>query len=184
MLKYILVSLLFVATTAEATDRNGQFSVGGNLGFVMEAPWASDGFKDRTKPGLPKTTVLLRYHHDNSYTGGEVSLDYFALGGNDLNSTSALISFFWRFMPNKKLHPILSAGTGYSKNENFFSEGDFSKNMFRLRAGVEYEMTPKMDLTFHLDHYFASHNKFSDISLAVLAPSVGVLFYFERKSVV
>jgi len=184
MLKHIILStiiFIYASSTAQAKNgaiRTGQVSVGGNLGMAIASPWANKAFKDPMDPGV-KGTLIGRYHHDSALTGLELSIDYFRLGGREFEARSAIASFFWRFLPFEKLHPMLSVGVGYSKTENFFSRPGTDQAIFKARAGLEYEIDPRMDLTLHLDHYFVAKDARNDPHANVFAPSIGVLFYID-----
>lgn len=182
MLKHIILStiiLVYASSEAHAQKgsiRTGQFSLGGNLGMAMASPWADKAFKNPMDPGV-KGTLIGRYHHESALTGLELSIDYFRLGGREFEARSAIATFFWRFLPFEKFHPMLSVGAGYAKTENFFSRPGTDQAIFKARAGLEYEIDPRMDLTLHLDHYFVAKDAANDPHANVFAPSVGVLFY-------
>lgn len=176
MLKYLPLFLL-VITSAEARDRNGQGAIGAGAGLAMEAPWASDAFSSAVGPG-PKLSFLGRYHHASSYTGFELTLDYFQMSKTSLASRSLSLSFFTRFLPEGKIHPMFSVGTGISRVQSFFRSGDSDEPFIRLRAGAEIEMTEEFDLALHLDHFTIMKDVSRDPNLNVLAPSVSLIYYF------
>lgn len=178
----LTVAALGGAVVAEARDRTGQFSVGGNLGLATEAPWAHSPFSRAVGPG-PKLSFLGRYHHDNPSSGFELSLDYFKMSQRNFASRSASISYFWRFLFDRPIHPIFSIGVGYSRVNAFFSGGDAAMPFFRTRVGVEWEYNEKLDFTFHLDHFSIFRDLPVDPNAHVLAPSVGVIYYFGEPPI-
>lgn len=172
-----LLLALFAFSPAHAYIRTGQFSVGGSAGLAMEAPWARPAFKDAVGAG-PKASLFGRYHHDSALTGFELALDYFSLSTKDIKSKSATINLFWRLLPFMRFHPIFSIGTGIAKTTNYFTATDGERPIFRLRAGLEWELNRHMDVAFHLDHYSVFKETDTDPNMHVLAPSVGIIVYF------
>jgi OOP family OmpA-OmpF porin len=176
MIKYLLPLLLFVCQ-AEARDRNGQISAGLGAGPAIEAPWASSSFRDAVGIG-PRATAFARYHHESAYSGFELALDYFRLADQRLTSRSLSIMYFWRFMSEAKIHPVLGLGVGFAQVKHFFSTGSMDSALFSLRAGVEYELNPQIDLAFHLDHLTIFKNQPTEPNAHVLAPTVKFIRYF------
>ena len=177
MLLRILPLLLLLVSNAEAHDRNGQISVGGGAGFVVESPWAEKSFRQSVGFG-PKLSAFARFHQETNYLGLELSADYFQMSERSLASRSLSLGFFWRFLPFEKLHPIVSIGTGISKMQSFYSTGNSAQPIVRLRAGAEWELNSRTDLFFHLEHISVVKGHPRDPSLHVLAPSVGLIVYF------
>lgn len=173
------LALVAVSPAASARDHNGQFSVGVGVGPVIEAPWAQDAFKDAVSPG-PRGTLFARSHYQNSYAGWELSLDRLDFGSSSLNSTAAIVSYFYRWDVNAKLHPIFSFGIGHAWNRSYFSQGDYDSAIFKLRAGVEYELSPDWDLALHLDHFTVFKDLPADPNLHGLTPTISIIRYFGK----
>ncbi len=181
-MKLLLIALLLVATPlANATDRKKQFSVGAGAGLAMEAPWAEVAFSRAVGWG-PKASLLARYHDPSSYAGFELSMDYLRFTEKNLSSHSLIMSFFWRFLPYSKLHPLASIGFGASDVNDFFRNGDGTQPIIKSKLGIEWEMTQTMDLAFHLDHFYINKDHFLDPNLHILSPSLTFIYYFSAPA--
>ena len=176
-----VLALTFLALNpaAFARDHNGQFSVGAGAGPVLEAPWARDNFKDAVSPG-PRATLFARSHYESSEAGWELSLDHLDFGSSSLTSTSVIVSYFYRWNVNSKLHPIFSFGIGHAWNRNYFSQGDYDTAIFKVRAGVEYELSPDWDVALHLDHFSVFKDLPADPNMHGLAPTISIIRYFGK----
>lgn len=176
MIKYLLPFLLIVCQ-AEARDRNGQISAGLGVGPAIEAPWAKSAFRDAVGIG-PRASAFARYHHESNYSGFELALDYFRLADQKLSNRSLSILYFWRFLPEAKIHPVIGLGLGFSQVKHFFQTGKMDSALYSLRAGVEYELNQEMDLAFHLDHFSIFKNQPTEPNAHVLAPTLKFVRYF------
>lgn len=176
MIKYLL-PLLLIVCQAEARDRNGQISAGLGVGPAIEAPWADSSFRQAVGIG-PRASAFARYHHESNYSGFELALDYFRLADQRLTNRSLSLFYFWRFMPEAKIHPVIGLGLGFSKVKHFFSTGSMDSALYALRAGVEYELNADMDLAFHLDHFSIFKNLPTEPNAHVLAPTLKFVRYF------
>lgn len=176
MIKYLL-PLLLIVSQAEARDRNGQISAGFGAGPAIEAPWADSSFRHAVGLG-PRASAFARYHHESNYSGFELALDYFRLADQRLTNRSLSLFYFWRFMPEAKIHPVIGLGFGFSKVKHFFRSGNMDSALYALRAGVEYELNPQIDLAFHLDHFSIFKNQPTEPNAHVLAPTLKFIRYF------
>jgi OOP family OmpA-OmpF porin len=176
MIKYLLPMLLIVCQ-AEARDRNGQISAGLGAGPVVEAPWATSSFRDAVGFG-PRATAFARYHHESNYSGFELALDYFRLADQGLSNRSLSLMYFWRFSPEAKIHPVIGLGVGFAQVKHFFQTGGMDSALYTLRAGVEYELNPEMDIAFHLDHFSIFKNQPTEPNAHVLPPTLKFVRYF------
>lgn len=178
MIQWILV--LFCTLSAQAIDQTGRVSVGGSLGMVMEAPWASSEFRNAVAFG-PRASLFARWNHA-TYTGIELGLDYFNHRDSSLAVRAARLSYLFRFLPEQAIRPVFALGFGYAKAQSFFQAGDRDVAMIHLRAGVEKELSENLELAFHLDHFSLFKTQPNGISLHDLSPALSVIYHFGRPS--
>jgi outer membrane protein OmpA-like peptidoglycan-associated protein len=169
--------MLLIVCQAEARDRNGQISAGLGAGPAFEAPWADSAFRSAVGFG-PRASAFARYHHESNYSGFELALDYFRLADQRLSNRSLSILYFWRFSPEARIHPVVGLGVGFAQVKRFFQTGSMDSALFTLRAGVEYELNPEMDIAFHLDHLSIFKNEPTEPNAHVLAPTLKFVRYF------
>lgn len=177
MLKILALVLALTTLEANATDRAGQFSVGGTAGLATKAPWADTTFRNTVGWG-PKVGLHVRKHLEDGSSGLEFSMDYFTLSKQKLKSRSFMLTYFWRFSPERRLHPVIGAGVGLTKPRNFYTPNTKDQPIFRLRAGLEWEWKKNIDLMFHLDQLTIFKENPRDPNAHVLIPSVGFSYYF------
>ncbi len=176
MLKIIALLALF-ALDANATNRAGQYSVGATGGIATKAPWADTTFRNTVGWG-PKMGVLARNYLEDGNSGLEFSMDYFTLTRQKLKSRSFMFTYFWRFDPERRFHPVIGAGVGLAKVKNFYTPNTKDQPIFRLRLGFEWEWKKNLDLLFHLDQLTIFKDRPSDPNAHVLIPTIGFSYYF------
>jgi OmpA-OmpF porin, OOP family len=175
----LLVVLALFGWQASASDRTGQFSVGGGLGPVLSAPWMDKNARQKFSIG-PAASVFARYHHASDKSGWELSLDsLLPRGSQDFRSHSATLSFFWRYLPEKQWRPILAFGLGAATVDNHFTARDHTNAIYKIKLGMEYEYAPQLDLFFHLDHFSLFKDFGADPNIHQLRPTIGLTYFFS-----
>jgi outer membrane protein OmpA-like peptidoglycan-associated protein len=183
MLKIFVLLFSILTVDAHATSRAGQFSVGANAGIATKAPWADNSFRSTVGWG-PKFGMYGRYHTEDGSSGLELGLDYFSLSRQSLRSRSLMLTYFWRFMPDSRFHPVIGIGAGITKPKNFYQSKSMDQPIFRLRAGLEWEWKKNIDLVFHLDQLSIFKNQAAEPNAHVLIPTIGFSYYFGEPGVV
>lgn len=184
MIKF-LVSVICVlsAVQAQAMDHRQQIGVGGTLGGGFAAPWAQKEFETRVGAG-PAGSVFARYVPGTPEVGVELSYNYFQLSKMELKTNAFIMSFFSRQNPWGSFHPYYALGVGYQFSKNFYRTGDWESPIFKLQAGVEFELNERTDIGFVFNHYTIFQNKKAtgtiddEVPAHVLAPSVTLTYYF------
>lgn len=175
--------LLLASTPGNAMDHREQWGVGGSLGGAFAAPWAQHEFEYRVGAG-PTGSAWVRYVPGTPEIGFELSYNYFQLSKMDLKTHAAVVSFFSRQNPWGSFHPFYSFGVGYQSSQNFYRTGDWETPIFKIQAGIEFEMNERLDLGFYFNHYTIFQNKKptgtidDEVPAHVLAPSVSITYYF------
>jgi hypothetical protein len=179
--------LLLASLPAQAMDHRGQIGVGASLGLGFAAPWAQNEFEKRVGAG-PAGAFWARYVPGTPEVGFEVSYNYFQLSKMDLKTHSVIGTFFSRQNPWGNFHPFYGFGVGWQTSKNFYTTGNWETPIFRLVAGIEFEMNERTDIGFYLNHYTIFKNKAMTAATAaagtdeanahVLAPSLTFTYYF------
>jgi outer membrane protein OmpA-like peptidoglycan-associated protein len=183
MLKIFVLLFSLLTVDAYATSRAGQFSVGANGGIAFKAPWSDTTFRTTAGWG-PKAGIYGRYHTEDGSSGLELGLDYFTLTRQKMISRSLMLTYFWRFLPDNRLHPVIGIGAGITKPRNFYQSNTMDQPIFRVRAGIEWEWKKNIDLVFHLDHLSIFKNRATEPNAHVLIPTVGFSYYFGEPGAV
>jgi outer membrane protein OmpA-like peptidoglycan-associated protein len=69
-------------------------------------------------------------------------------------------------------------GYGIAKTEGFFAGADREMGYFKLRMGVDIEITPRIDLGLYLDHISIFRDLAREENLHFLTPTIGITLYF------
>lgn len=179
MVKFlVIVSILFSSVQAFAMDHRSQYGVGGSLGGTFAAPWASDRFRDSVGPKFPAGGIWVRYIPGTPEIGLELSYDYFSLAKAGIRSHALIFSFISRQNPWGSFHPFYAFGMGYSKSFNWFTTGNWDAPIFKITAGIDFEMNDRTDIGFHIDHFSIFKNKATEQNLHALSPKIVVNYYF------
>lgn len=178
MLQWLCV--LLVSVSAQATDRAGQVGVGGTLGFVHEAPWATAPYRHAVSIG-PRVSVFGRWQH-LTYSGLELGLDYFSHSKSDLSVKAIRGTYLFRFLPESSWHPVFGVGFGLAKTNSYFQSGNVDMALYHLRLAVEKELRENIDLSFQLDHFSIFRNLPTEPNLHDLSPSVSLVYHFGKPS--
>jgi|GEM_PF-5456785 len=185
----ILVSLvlLLVSVPAQAMDHRSQWGVGASLGGAFAAPWSQNEFETRVGSG-PSGSVWARYVPGTPEVGFEISYNYFQLSKMEMKTNAIIGSFFSRQNPWGSFHPFYAFGVGWQSTKNFYTTGDWETPIFKITAGIEFEINERSDVGFYFNHYTIFKNKAMDAAAAaagtaeanahVLVPSVTYTYYF------
>lgn len=180
-MRFVLFFMACVAaSSAKAGDRNGQVSVGAELGTVLVAPWATGRMEDAADMG-PRAGAWVRFHHDSPNSGFEISYDHLNFSDTNLSGNLFGAAFFWRYLENEKIHPLWTFGIGVAKLNDFFGS-DKTSAFIKLRAGADVELAPRFDLGFYLDHYSVFRDGDTEENLHALAPTVALIYYFDEPN--
>lgn len=180
IMRFVFLLACLVAANAQAGDRNGQASLGAGLGTVLVAPWASNRMEDAASLG-PKFGAWVRFHHDSPNSGFEISYDHLNFSDSNLTGNLFGAGFFWRYLENERFHPLWTFGLGAAKLNSFFGT-DKTSAFIKLRAGVDVEMKPQLDVGFYLDHYSVFKDGDTEENLHALAPTVTLIYYFDKPN--
>ncbi|MGZ3651228.1 MAG: hypothetical protein ACXWSC_08630 [Bdellovibrionota bacterium] len=183
MKKLVVFAVLMVGfhTNAHAMDHRSQVGVGGALGGTFAAPWASDTFRNAVSASVPAASAWIRYIPGTPEVGTELSYNYFGLGTMSLHTHTLIVSFISRQTPWGNFHPFYAFGFGYAKSYNKFATGDagtWDDPVFKLTAGIEFEMNDRTDIGFQLNHYSIFKDSANQQNIHVLTPVLTVNYYF------
>lgn len=175
----ILVSLvlLLASVPAQAMDHRGQLGVGASLGGALANPWSQKEFEDRVGAG-PAGSLWARYVPGTPEVGVELSYNYFQLSKMEMKTNAFIVSFFSRQNPWGSFHPFYAFGVGWQKTKNFFATGDWETPIYKLTAGIEFEINERSDVGVYLNNYTIFKNAPTEANAHVLAPSVTYTYYF------
>lgn len=173
----LVTALLCISINSFAKDRNGGFSAGVGAGFLPEAPWSQVQFRSGVDPAF-LGTAFLRYNPAFPSGGLEFSYNYVPFLGSDIDAHVYLASFFWRFLPEKAIHPHFSIGWGLASVSSYFASGNADLAAFRLRLGADIEIQDRIELGAYLDHLTFFKNKANDPNAHVFGPVVSLIYTF------
>ncbi len=189
-----LLTLVVVSAQAQDTsyDLTGRWGLGIGLGGTSVL--GPNGFTEGNGEldGGFAGSVWGRYHY-NSRWGVEASYSRLAFDFSKniavLNNLDPAANLFmvhgaYRAWPKEQMHMLVQLGAGLVTGSDFTVTGDssFSKLAVSARLGAEYMATRDLMLALHLDY---QHLKMGDgpaSSLQVLAPMVGITYYFGKSS--
>jgi len=178
MIKILLCfALLLASVQAEAMDHRSQWGVGAALGGALAAPWSQREFENVVGSG-PAGSAWARYVPGTPEVGVEISYNYFQLSKMEMKTHAIVMSFFSRQNPWGNFHPFYAFGVGYQSTKNFFTTGDWETPIFKLTAGIEFEMNDRLDIGFYFNHYTIFKNKLAEVNAHVLTPVATVTYYF------
>ena len=182
-MKIILLSLLACAFlgTAQAAERTREFAAGGIAGVATSAPWTRPAFREKANFFNPRLGVFGRYYMMAfPEAGWEFAYDRLHFGNFNLGVDSFTANLFWRVWPEKIFHPIFGIGLGLAQTQNYYASGvNRDLAIYRVRAGVEFELTPQLELAFQVDHFTLTKNKQTDTVIHALTPSVSAIYYLS-----
>jgi hypothetical protein len=182
----VLPFLFLVAFTlpnqAKAMDHRSQWGVGGALGGAFPAPWAQREFEDRVGAG-PATSAWLRYITGTPEIGVEFSHNYFQLSEMKLQTHAFVMSFISRQNPWGWFHPFYGFGVGYQFSTNWYPSptkrtDDWEHPVFKLTAGIEFELSERLDVGFYFNHFTIFKNEPSEATAHVITPVATINYYF------
>jgi hypothetical protein len=183
-MKTIAALLLILFTPrAQAMDHRSQFGFGGALGGAFAAPWANETFRNAVSPAVPAMSAWFRYVPGTPEVGWEISYNYFGLGTMNLKVNTAVVSFFSRQNPWGSFHPFYAVGFGYAHSTNRFATGDagtWDDPVFKLTAGIDFELNPRTDLGFQLNHYSIFKDTASQQNIHALTPVLTLTYYLGK----
>ena len=177
----VLMTCSFLST-AYAQERDHEVSVGAGIGALPAAPWANKTFSDTVSFFGVRGGVWARYHMPFPEGSLEISEDYLDFAKSSLSANTAIASIFWRFLPASTLHPIFAFGGGIAFVKNYFNSDTRQLSVYRIRAGLEYEVKPQLDLAAYLDHFSIFRNKPTQPDVHALSPTVAVIYYFQAPA--
>ncbi|MCO5143286.1 MAG: OmpA family protein [Oligoflexia bacterium] len=180
-MKIVLLLAAVLPLIANANKQEDAIAVGGVLGMAIEAPWAHDTYKNAVGPG-PRLGAFIRFNQVTPRPTFEISPDYLTQSTQKIESKSLIASMLWRLFPDHKLHPVWGFGFGFTALDNFFLSRDKTLAIFRLHAGIDYEIKKNLEIGFHLDHFSVMKNFANEPNMHVLAPSIAAIFYFGASS--
>lgn len=182
MKTWLLVILALVATTtAQANERDREYSIGGAGGFLSYSPWAEERFKNALDFLGSRLGLWGRYHFAFPDAGMELAFDHLDFAGNrGLKANVYTGALFWRGLPAKSWHPYFAVGAGIAQVEGFFTSSIYNRHFstFKVRMGVEVEWNPQMELGFYVDHFTILKTTQADPNIHGYAPSLGITYYF------
>jgi hypothetical protein len=186
----VLLSLSLASVNAWSMDHRSQFGVGGALGANIPAPWGSTDFKNATSTKVPAASAWARYIFGTPEVSLELSYNYIALGTMNFSGNAGILSFVSRQNPWGSFHPFYGFGVGYVATTNKFpttaatasaapaDNGTWSDPIFKITAGIEFEMNDRMDVGLRIDHYTIFRDTNDQRAIHDLAPAVSINYYF------
>ncbi len=174
----VLISCLLSSVSSFAMDHREQFGVGGGMGGTFPAPWASPRFLDKSGPKFPAGGLWVRYIPGTPEIGLEISYHYFALSKQNIQSYSTIFSFISRQNPWGSFHPFYAFGVGYGRAYNWYTTGNWDAPVIKITAGIEFEMSDRLDVGLHIDHFSIFKNLPTEPNLHVLSPKLVLNYYF------
>jgi hypothetical protein len=166
---------------ANAMDHRSQYGVGGALGMNLVSPFGAKPFRDQVSSQFPAASVWGRYIPGTPEIGLELSYNYIALGTMNFSANTVILQFISRQNPWGNFHPFYGAGFGYARTSNKFATGDagkFDDPITKLTAGIEFEMSDRLDLGLRIDHYSIFRDLNTQYTIHILAPMATVNYYF------
>lgn len=188
---FVVVSL-FATVQAQAMDHRSQWGVGGSAGFAMPAPWAHSLFRENTGAYAPAVDAHIRYVPGTPEVGFEFAYNYFGLSRQDIRTHAFMVNFVSRQNPWGSFHPLYGVGVGFSHSTNWFLHGfttvpkaDLKQNdsvqdkpMFKLIAGIEFEMSEQTDIGLRVEHNTIFKAKADERDFHALVPMLTFTHYF------
>lgn len=175
---FVLLSIGLLGQ-AVAAERDHEVSVGGGIGVLPASPFAQPAFSNTVDFFGTRASLWGRFHMAYPGPGLEISADRLDFAGSKLQADAWIASAFWRFLPAETFHPVFAFGGGIAMTKNFFTSGDRDLAVYRLRAGLEYELNPQFELGAYLDHYTIFPNKKSEPAVQALSPTIAINYFFR-----
>ncbi len=194
-MKYMMaLGILFagVFSHAEETyDLTGRWGAG--LGVGMTSVLGSDAFTEGNSE-LDSTfaaSLWLRYHFSKRL-GVEFTYSRFSFAfadkappmvDMDPSATMLDVSLAYRAFPTKVYHILMQVGLGYVRFSDFDINNLRDKRddlALKGRVGFEYMLTPHMMAAIQADYYKLNYGSSTPDDLQVIAPMLGLTYYFNN----
>ncbi|MFX7870405.1 hypothetical protein ABTK02_20280, partial [Acinetobacter baumannii] len=86
---------------------------------------------------------------------------------------AGVVSFISRQNPWGNFHPFYAIGVGFAHSLNKFAVGDagvWDDPIFKLTAGIDFELNARTDIGFQLNHYSIFKDAANQQNIHVITP--------------
>jgi hypothetical protein len=174
----VLLAAIVLAPLAKAEDHRSQWFAGGELGGNFASPLARPSFSDTVSARFPHLGAWLGYNYGSPEVSWELGYHYLTLGSQSIHTNSLILTWISRMLPESVIHPEIGFGVGWSRSDNYYVTGVWDTPIFHIRLGVDYELAPNTDLSFHLEHFTVFRNFPNEPNMHVLSPVIALTRYF------